>query len=191
MTQPLPPLIAATVAVVRVLDELGIAYLVGGSVASSVYGEARTTQDVDLVVDLAPPQVSRFVDRLGATFYADDERARQAVADRASFNVIHLPTMSKVDLFVAGPDLAARRQLERRRTIALPGAPDVALSVASPEDVIVRKLHWYRLGNEVSERQWRDAAAVARLQGESLDKTVLREAARELGVEDLLERLLG
>jgi hypothetical protein len=190
LSPPLPPLIVATLDVVRVLDGLGIRYLVGGSLASSAYGEARTTQDVDIVVDLVEAQVDPFVERLGSDFYADDERARQAVALRASFNVIHLPTMSKIDLFVAGDDPVSRRQLERRRTVALPGLPEVALSVASPEDVIVQKLRWYRLGNEVSERQWRDALGVLRIQGGALDRAYLREAARDLGIEDLLDRLM-
>jgi hypothetical protein len=190
LTPPLPDLVAATLAVVRVLDDLGIPYLIGGSLASSAYGEARTTQDVDLVVDLAEVQVASLVARLRPDFYADDERARQAVARRGSFNVIHLRTMSKIDLFVAGDDPPARRQLERRRTLPMPGLPDVVLSVSSPEDVIVQKLRWYRLGNEVSERQWRDAEGVARVQGAALDRTYLRKAARELEVEDLLDRLL-
>jgi hypothetical protein len=191
LSPSLPPLIVATLAVVRVLDGLGIRYLVGGSLASSAYGEARTTQDVDIVVDLVEAQVDPFVERLGSDYYADDERARQAVARRASFNVIHLPTMSKIDIFVAGDDAASRRQLKRRRTIVLPGLPEVALSVASPEDVIVQKLRWYRLGNEVSERQWRDALGVLRVQGGALDHGYLRGAARDLEVEDLLERLLS
>jgi hypothetical protein len=190
LTPPLPDLVTATLAVVRVLDDLGIPYLVGGALASSAYGEARTTQDVDLVVDLVEAQVAPLVERLRPDFYADDERARQAVERRGSFNVIHLPTMSKIDLFVAGDEPPARRQLERRRTLPMPGLPDVELSVASPEDVIVQKLRWYRLGNEVSERQWRDAEGVARVQGAALDRTYLRKAARELEVEDLLDRLL-
>jgi len=191
LTSSLPALIEATLAVVRVLDDLGIPYLVAGSMASSTYGEVRTTQDVDLVVDLAADEVERFVDRLRPDFYADDERARQAVERRGSFNVIHLRTMSKVDLFVAGDDPGSRRQLERRRSVPVPGAPTVTLSVASPEDVIVQKLRWFRLGNEVSERQWRDAAGVVRLQGDSLDRAYLRQAAQELGVGDLLDRLLA
>jgi len=191
LTSSLPALIEATLAVVRVLDDLGIPYLVAGSMASSTYGEVRTTQDVDLVVDLAADEVERFVDRLRPDFYADDERARQAVERRGSFNVIHLRTMSKVDLFVAGDDPGSRRQLERRRSVPVPGAPTVTLSVASPEDVIVQKLRWFRLGNEVSERQWRDAAGVVRLQGDSLDRAYLRQAAQELGVDDLLDRLLA
>ena len=187
---PLPPLFEALVLVVRVLDELGITYVVGGSLASSAHGEARTTQDVDIVVDLRAALVVPLIERLQGAFYADVERARQAVERRGSFNIIHLPTMSKIDLFVAGDTAAERAQMERRQRLPLPGLPEVTLALASPEDVIVQKLRWFRLGNEVSERQWRDALGIVRVQGEALDRAYLRQAARGLGVDDLLERLL-
>lgn len=191
MTPSLPPLVEAVLAAVRILEELGITYVVGGSMASSAYGEARTTQDADLVVDLSADLVAPLVERLRPEFYADPERGRQAVERGGSFNVIHLPTMSKIDLFVAGEGVAARSQMERRQRLPLPGLPQVTLALASAEDVIVQKLRWFRLGNEVSERQWRDALSVVRVQAEALDREYLRRTARELGVEDLLDRLLG
>lgn len=189
MSQHLPPLIEATLAVVQVLEDLEIRYLVGGSLASSAYGEVRTTEDADIVVDLSARQATALIQRLLPAFYADEERALAAVARHASFNVIHMPTMSKIDLFVASEDSVARRQFARRRSMAMAGAPQVNLIVASAEDVIVQKLRWYRMGNEVSERQWRDAGGVARIQGKSLDREYLRETAEELGVSDLLQQL--
>lgn len=188
---PHPPLVEALLAATRALETLEIPYLIGGSMASSAYGEARSTQDVDVLADLTADQIEPLLRRLGPTFYADAERGLQAIARGATFNVIHLPTMSKIDIFVAGADAVNRRQLERRRFIDLPGAPGVALPIASPEDVIVQKLRWYRLGNEVSERQIRDVQAVLRIQGDALDWTYLREAARASGVSDLVEKLLA
>lgn len=188
---PLPPLVRATLEIVEILDDLEITYLVGGSLASSAYGEVRTTQDADLVVDLKAEQVLPLMARLEEKFYADEARARSAVQRSASFNVIHLATMSKIDFFVAGDDPLSRRELERRRQVPIPGFPEVSLAVASPEDVIAQKLRWYRLGNEVSERQWRDARGVLRAQRGRLDLEYLRRTARDLGVEDLLDQLLG
>jgi hypothetical protein len=89
--------------------------------------------------------------------------------------------MSKIDLFVAGDSPVERAQMERRQSLPLPGLPAVTLSLASPEDVIVQKLRWFRLGNEVSERQWRDALGVVKVQAGSLDHDYLRGAARQLG----------
>ena len=187
----LPPLIEALLEVARALDELELPYLVGGSLASSTYGEARTTQDVDVLVDLDADALESLLDRLGSAFYADDERARRAIESGSSFNAIHLATMSKIDLFIAGGEPMNRNQLDRRRFIELPDVPGVTLPIASPEDVIVQKLRWYRLGSETSERrQWRDAENVVRVQRDALDRQYLSEAARESGVEDLLGQLL-
>lgn len=186
----LPPLIEALLEVARALDELELPYLVGGSLASSTYGEARTTQDVDVLVDLDADALEPLLHRLGSAFYADDERARRAIESGSSFNAIHLATMSKIDLFIAGEEPMNRNQLDRRRFIELPDLPGVTLPIASPEDVIVQKLRWYRLGSEVSGRQWRDAENVVRVQRDALDREYLSEAARKAGVEDLLNRLV-
>lgn len=190
MRPDLPEVIRVTLALADVLDDLEIRYLVGGSLASSVHGVARFTQDADLVVDLPESKIEPLVARLQGTFYADIERARSAVQRRASFNIIHLATMVKVDLFVLPDDRHSRQEMDRRRQLPLPGTEGRAVPVASAEDIILQKLRWYRLGGEVSERQWSDAVAVVRVQGERLDHHYLRVSADEMGVEDLLTHLL-
>jgi hypothetical protein len=186
----LPEVVEVTLGLAAVLDELAIPYLVGGSLASSVHGVVRFTQDADLVVDLPPAKVAPLLDRLRDRFYVDADRAQSAVARRASFNLVHLATMVKVDLFVLPDEDHARQEMARRRLLPLPGT-ERGVPVASPEDIILQKLRWYRLGGEVSERQWTDAAAVVRVQGERLDREYLSTAAMDLGVQDLLVRLLG
>lgn len=190
MRPELPEVIYVTLALAEILDDLEIRFLVGGSLASSIHGVARFTQDADLVVDLPASKVEPLVERLSGTFYVDIERARSAVERRASFNLIHLATMVKVDLFVLPDDDYAQEEMERRRQLSLLGTKGRAVPVASAEDIILQKLRWYRLGGEVSERQWSDALAVVRVQGERLDQSYLRSAAPELGIEDLLLRLL-
>jgi hypothetical protein len=175
----------ATLAVVTVLDDLGLRYLIGGSLASSLHGIPRSTRDADLAVELPAPRVGELVAALRDSFYVDDEAARSAVARRASFNVIHLPTMFKVDLFVLGDDALARSELARRERHSI-GDPPVEVFVASAEDVVIQKLLWYRLGREVSDRQWLDLVGVLKVQGERLDTDYLRRWAGELGLEDLL-----
>lgn len=87
-----PPFLPALRPVVAALEALDVPYYIGGSVASSVYGEPRTTVDVDLVAELRSEHVRSFVQSLGENFYADEERIRQAIRLRRSFNVIHLGT---------------------------------------------------------------------------------------------------
>jgi hypothetical protein len=106
------PLLVVSV-LARVFDELGIRYLVGGSLASSVYGIPRATQDVDLVADLRPDSVQAFHDRLAGAFYMDVDMIRDAIARRASFNVIHLETMFKTDVFIMKFDSWSRGEMTR------------------------------------------------------------------------------
>ena len=114
---------------------------------------------------------------------------REAIAQRHSFNLIHLDSMFKVDIFLpAGP--FGQQQLRRRTAERLDSESDSRLWVLSPEDVILAKLEWFRQGGEVSERQWRDVVGVVKAQP-ALDEAYLREWAGVLGVADLLRRALG
>lgn len=182
--------IGVTLRVTAILENLGIPYLVGGSLASSLHGLARATQDVDIVADFQPQHVMPFVSALRERFYVDEPAVREAVKRRSTFNVIHLETMFKVDVFVAGDQRSTRRELERRQLYTLDVQPPEVITVASPEDIIVQKLHWYRLGDHVSDRQWSDAMGVLKIRDRRLDLDYMRELATEMGVEDLLVRAL-
>jgi len=175
--------------VARAFEELEVDYLVGGSLASSLHGEPRSTQDVDFVADLGLDRVQAWIERLGEGFYRDRERIDHAVRNRSSFNVIHLATMFKVDVFVLGDDHASRREMARRQRYDIGGSRE--LWVASAEDVVLQKLIWYRLGNAVSDRQWRDVLAVLRVRGGALDHAYLDEMAAQLDLGELLARALS
>lgn len=182
--------IAVVMQVIGALDGLGIRYAIGGSFASAVYGVMRATMDADLVVDLALPDVEPLARALIGDFYADAESMREAVQQRSSFNLIHLGTMFKVDVFVAKTRAFDRSQLARRRLILLSEEPQRQAYVASAEDTILAKLEWYRMGGEVSERQWRDVLGVLLVQGERLDLGYLKKMATHIGVLDLLKQAL-
>ena len=183
-----PEALEVTLRVARALDELGVPYFVAGSLASSYHGIPRASQDADLVLDLAADRVGDLVARLRDEFYIDDERAREAVDRRASFNVIHLPTMFKVDLFVLGDDPHAREELARRRPLQVETG---TLQLATAEDTLLQKLAWYRLGGGASDHQWQDALGILKVQADALDLPYLHRGADALGVADLLARALG
>lgn len=177
--------------VTRILEDLDVPYVVGGSLASSLHGIPRSTQDADLVAALQAGHIKPFIGRVEGSFYVSPERVEAAVRRRASFNLIHLKTMIKVDLFVFSETPLARQEMARRQVLPIPGEPEAHLHVASPEDTILQKLLWYRRGGGVSERQWNDILGVIKVQGRALDLGYLREWAERSGIEDLLARVFA
>ncbi len=182
--------IAIALLVARALDRHRVRYVVGGSLASSISGEPRSTLDVDLVVELSDDQVDPLITALGDVFYADRESIRRAIRNRSSTNLIHLATSIKVDLFVMGGSPIDEEQMNRRLRVRVGDQPDSYLYVYTPEDILLQKLRWYRLGGEASDRQWRDVMGIVAVQGDTLDFDYLRQGAAAMEVSDLLERAL-
>ena len=152
---------------------------------------AVRTMGADLVADLRLEHTDPLAQALGNAFYADVEMMRDAVRRHSSFNLIHLETTFKVDVFVAKPRTFDRSQLARRQLYLLSEDPERHAYVTSAEDIILSKLECYRIGGEVSDRQWRDVLGVLKVQGDRLDRDYLRRMATELKVADLLERAFG
>jgi hypothetical protein len=176
------------VRVVSILEELGIPYFVGGSVASIVHGVVRTTMDVDVVADIKPEQVTILAERWDSDFFVDVDALRDAIDSHRQTNIIHRDTMLKVDLHPMDREGFHRSELARRVRVQLADDPDATVFVASAEDTVLAKLVWYRKGGEVSERQWRDVLGILKVQGSRLDLRHLQRWASTLGVEDLLQR---
>lgn len=179
-----------TLKVTGVLEWLGVPYLIGGSLASTLYGMVRTTQDSDIVAEMRLEHARAFVAALQDEFYIDEEMIVESIQRNSSFNIIHRETMFKVDVFVprARPFLQSQLARAQKQTFAL--ETEISAQFASPEDTILAKLEWYRVGGEVSERQWRDILGVLKTRGETLDLDYLQQWASELKVSDLLERAL-
>jgi hypothetical protein len=182
--------IAVTLLVIEALEELGVPYLIGGSLASTLHGLVRTTQDTDLVADLRPEHVTPLVQRLGQGFYSDAEAIHEAIRRRSSFNLIHLESMFKVDVFIIKKRPFDQSQFERRESQIVATEPEQLAYVATAEDTVLTKLEWYRLGGEVSERQWRDVLGILKVQGDRLDLAYLDRWAAELKVADLWQKAL-
>jgi len=182
-----PIQVALTVA--AALERCGLRYLVGGSLASSLSGEPRSTLDVDLVVSISENDIQPFVDILGEEFYAEPDSLRRAIRDRSSTNIIHYGTSMKVDLFIVGGSVLDEQQMDRRQRVQVATDPERYLYFYTPEDILLQKLNWYRTGNEVSDRQWRDILGIVLVQAE-LDEAYLRDGAQKLGVVDLLDRAM-
>lgn len=185
-----PEPLAVTLLVIDVLEALGVTYVVGGSLASALYGVSRSTLDADIVAELRAEHAERLEQMLGDDFYLDVRTIRDAIHHRASFNVIHLKTMFKVDVFLPKDRVFDRTELERRTRQVIGTEPERAVYFASAEDIVLSKLEWFRLGQGISDRQWQDVLGVIRVQGDRLDLAYLRRSAVALGIVGELERAL-
>lgn len=174
--------------VVAVLDDLNIRYAIGGSLASSAHGQPRYTQDADITVEPFPGKERLFAVWFpAAEYYADEQMIRDAVARRSSFNILHLDTGFKIDVFVQKARDFDRQILARRIQAPVFGEGQGEFGVVSAEDTILLKLEWFRLGGETSDRQWGDVMGVMKTQGDRLDAAYLDHWAVEIGVRDLLD----
>jgi len=177
--------------VVEALESLGVRYLIGGSLASGLFGATRVTLDADILADLHLEHAEPLHAKLVPQFYVDLGAIREAILRRRSFNAIHMKSAFKVDVFVPQDRPFDQMELERRQRHQVATSPPQSAYFASPEDIILAKLEWYRSGGEVSDRHWDDVLGVFKVQGEQVDRQYLRRWAVELGVTDLLERALA
>lgn len=184
-----PDIIRATEPVTDAFEKLGVPYYIGGSVASSAYGLPRSTMDVDIVSELTINHISPFVTKLEEMYYIDAKMILGAIEDNSSFNIIHLETMLKIDVFIAPNTSYAKETFNRRRKVSLDEEQkDSEFYLASPEDVILNKLIWYLRGGGASKQQLRDVMGILAIQG-SIDSNYLKNWAPKLQVEELLKKL--
>ena len=165
--------------------------MIGGSLASTLHGMIRTTQDSDIITEMRPEHIQRFISSLQKEFFIDEEMIADAIQRNSSFNILHRDTMFKVDVFIPSPSPFQKSQLGRAQRQAFELEKEMSAKFASAEDTILSKLEWYRLGGETSERQWRDILGVLRIRAGELDLQYLKNWAKDLNVADLLERALG
>lgn len=186
MADPVGPL-EHVVQLGAILDRLGVPWVLGGSLASSLMGEPRSTLDIDVAVVLSADDGRLLADAVRSDYYVDDVMIAGAVARGSSFNLIHNRTGMKVDLFALTDDPLDVRQMQRRIEV------DIGVGrvwVGAPDDQVLRKLRWFQAGGEVSDRQWRDVISILRVQGDRIDRAALLGAAGELGLLDLVARAI-
>jgi hypothetical protein len=183
-----PEILAAIEPVINVFQDLDIAYYIGGSLASSAFGVARATLDVDLIADIPSRHIPTLCQRLGTQYYIDEKMVERAVAARSSFNVVHLDSMIKLDVFIVKDEPFHQEALKRRIQDSLALEPEARLFfLPTPEDIVLFKLQWYEAEERVSETQWNDVLGVIRVQGRKLDFDYLNRWAKQLGLTELLD----
>ena len=162
------------------LERAQVPYMLTGSFASSAHGMPRATRDVDMVIAPTRSQLAALLQQfLPDAYYVSAEEAMDAFARQSQFNVIDLATGWKVDFMIRKDREFSRAEFERRRQLEVAG---VRIYVASPEDVLLAKLEWAKLGG--SERQIEDAAGIISSQGDTLDIPYVEHWVRELGLQE-------
>lgn len=182
-------ILSALKPVVNVLDQFSIPYYIGGSIASSIYGFARATMDIDLVADIKDEHIPVLKEHLQKTYYIDEDMIKEAIIKKSSFNLIHLETTVKIDIFIQKNEPFHKETIQRKILDTL-DEDDLKAKFyfSSPEDIIINKLLWYDLGERISERQWTDIIGVIKVQGDSLDKDYLKNWSSKLGLIELLNK---
>ena len=168
------------------LERLGVPYAITGSIASSFWGTARLTHDVDVVIVLARTDIARATEAFSDRYYISEPAVADAVARRSMFNVIDFDTSLKADLWVTKDDPFNQSMLSRSRRVEI--VPGQQANVGSPEDVLLHKLVWNKI--TPSERQLADAAGIAVVQAGNLDLDYLRTWAARQSTSDVLEEVL-
>jgi len=145
--------------------------------------------DVDVVAEMNDEAVAPFLRQLGSDYYASEPTIRDAIRRKTCFNLVHYPTSFKVDVFISRDRSFDRDCMARAIVGEIGSTAKLQIPVASPEDTIISKLEWYKIGDETSDQQWRDVATVLKLLGDQADLDYLRRAAESVGVDELLARL--
>lgn len=153
-------------------------YMLTGSLASSMYGVPRATNDIDIVVAPTHKQLEAFLQLIQRlNLYVAREEAAAALKNKTMFSVIDFANGWKVDFIMQKGHAFGIEEFERRETHEVDG---IRLSIATPEDVLLAKLEWARMSE--SERQLEDVAGILRTQGQKLDLSYVRSWVETLGL---------
>jgi hypothetical protein len=185
-----PDIVCAIKLLIDVFKKTSISYFIGGSIASSAYGKARATLDVDIIADIPAQKVKGLVEQLKGEYYAEEESIIEAVHASAPFNIIHLETMFKVDIYPLKNRAYDIEAFQRRKEDTFAENTSDAYFLSSPEDVILSKLEWFEAGNRISERQWQDILGILIVQRDHLDVLYLKKWALKLGLLPFLEQAM-
>jgi len=169
------------------LERAQVPYMLTGSVASSAHGLPRSTRDLDIVIAPTRAQLLTLIQQFpDSHYYADKQQALQALSNRSQFNVIDYSSAWKVDFIIAEDSDYGREAFGRRRFIEIAGNH---VYIASPEDVLIAKLRWAKLGG--SDRQLQDAAGILSTQGGNLDVVYVEQWVRNLSLEEQWQSVRG
>lgn len=167
------------------------AHAVGGSLASSAWGEARYTNDADIAIALPEHRILQFLELLPDCYYCEPSDVISAVQDRGlfpGFQVLYEPTVFKIDCFLARE---AWSLTALDRAVPLELSYGVIVPYATAEDMIIAKCRWFDLGRRVSDRQWNDLVRLYEVQRHRLDVPYIEKWLSEFGLGELWQAIVS
>jgi len=182
-------LLEAMIPVIEAFECLGIRYYLSGSIACSLYGLPRGAQDIDFLADIQLEHVCPLIDHLQAAYTINAQALRDAIAQRSAFSLLHLSSLAKVDVMLPRGTAFDSLVSQRAQQLSLIEGYQ-PLWIASPEDVVLMRLEWYRDCGATADEQWNDILGVLKVQAPTLDLTYLGQVAQTLNVSGLLEQAL-
>jgi hypothetical protein len=167
---------------ITVFESLDVPYLVTGSVASTAYGEPRMTLDIDIVAAIEERHVAGFLEAFPhEEYYVDREEIMDALRRSGQFNIIHPASGLKIDVFVKGQNAFDDSRFSRGRRIAVAEGREAVF--ASPEDVILKKMEYFKAGG--SDKHLRDIVGILKVSTEQMDRSYITLWAERLGLADI------
>lgn len=171
--------------VIAVIEKLNIPYMIGGSVAAMAYGEPRLTLDMDVVIELNLRQARKFAESFGQEYYVSLESIQEAISNGGHFNIIQSESGIKVDFYVLGQDELSREGFKRKREESFDEERTAVF--ASPEDTIIRKLEWFKMGE--SQKHIDDIKGILKISSPKLDLPYIDKWAKIIGVQNIWQKL--
>ena len=173
--------------VIQALEQIGIEYMITGSVVSSLQGEPRSTHDIDMVIAIHKSGIKRLIQNFPPSdFYSDEGSILDAINRQSMFNIIDLNTGDKVDFWILTDEPFDRSRFSRKVSEKFMG---MEMQVSTPEDTILAKLRWTKLSGG-SEKQFTDALRVFEVQHGKLDINYMEQWVNKLDIQPLWKRLV-
>jgi hypothetical protein len=170
--------------VVEILNRINIPYFLTGALAVVYYGEPRTTQDIDIVVEIQDKDIITLIKNFRSDFIISEESIKVAIRDRTMFNVLHKDMNFKIDFWVLGDDEFSRERILKRSKKNILGTE---MYLPNAEDVIISKLEWFKMSN--LDKHYFDAFGVYRIQKGNLDLEYINQWCKKKSVLKIWEKL--
>jgi len=173
---------------VNAFERLQIRYFITGSIASMFYGEPRFTNDIDVVADIKEEHIPGLLKLFPEDeFYLSGDAIRDAIVNQYQFNIIHPASGLKIDIVISKEDDFNKSRFNRLKRVS--PIEETHANLASPEDVIITKMKYYKEGE--SEKHLRDITSILKISGDNIDRNYIESWVKKFDLLDIWKAILN